>query len=144
MRRFWRYYSFVFSTFNDQFKKLYQTLERLFHQVSKHYFSVFGSSDETFFLVFVIFLQTPLCIPVFTSERILPHHKSERHIVFAFDKFGRIYTCIKEPLMCTFLNACTSIVSVVQGAWFSNCGKRTADIYKVPGYEAARSHRGHC
>ena len=30
------FYSFVSSSFNDQFEKLYQTLERVFHQVSKH------------------------------------------------------------------------------------------------------------
>ena len=34
--RFWKFYSFVFSVFNDQFEKLYQTLERGFYQVSEH------------------------------------------------------------------------------------------------------------
>ena len=31
LHRFWRFYSFVFSAFNDQFEKLYQTLETVFH-----------------------------------------------------------------------------------------------------------------
>ena len=33
LHRFWRFYSLVFSAFNDQYK-LYQTLDRVFHQVS--------------------------------------------------------------------------------------------------------------
>jgi len=40
-------------------------------------------------------------------------------------------------------NTCTFFFPVVQGAWVSYCGKRAADIYKVPGDEAARSHRGY-
>ena len=36
LHRFWRFYSFVFSAFNNQFEKLhvYQILERVFYQVS--------------------------------------------------------------------------------------------------------------
>ena len=36
LHRFWRFYSFVFSAFNDQFEKLHQTLETVLHQVSEH------------------------------------------------------------------------------------------------------------
>ena len=39
---------FVFSAFNDQFEKLYRTLERVFHQVYKHSFSVYHiNKNET-------------------------------------------------------------------------------------------------
>ena len=41
-------------------------------------------------------------------------------------------------------NTCVFFSPVVQGAWFSYCGKRAADVYKVPGDEASRSHRGYC
>ena len=34
--KFLEIFSFVFSAFKDQYKKLYQTLERGFHQVAKH------------------------------------------------------------------------------------------------------------
>ena len=40
-------------------------------------------------------------------------------------------------------NTCAFFSPVVQGAWFSYCGKRAAYVYKVPGDEAARSHRGY-
>ena len=35
LHRFWQFHSFGFSSFNDQFEKLYQTLETVFLQVSK-------------------------------------------------------------------------------------------------------------
>ena len=69
LHRFWRLSSFVFSVFNEQFEKLYQTLERMFHQVFKHlkwvkkklgcasFFNLLCGiwiSDETLFLVFDI------------------------------------------------------------------------------------------
>ena len=34
--RFWPFYSFVFSVYNDQFDKLYETLQSVSHRVSKH------------------------------------------------------------------------------------------------------------
>ena len=68
--RFWRFHSFVFSAFNDQFTNLYQTLETVFHQVFGQTprslklgaasfstpFSVFGYPNETLSLVFDILL----------------------------------------------------------------------------------------
>ena len=64
--RFLRFNYFVFSVFNDQFEKLHETLEIVFHQVSRHlvlgsktnrlrlvfttHFSVFGNPDETLFM----------------------------------------------------------------------------------------------
>ena len=36
LHRFWQFYFFVFFVFTDHFDKLYRTLERVFHQVSKH------------------------------------------------------------------------------------------------------------
>ena len=37
LHKLWLLYFFVFSAFNDQFEKLYQTLQRAFHQVSNHF-----------------------------------------------------------------------------------------------------------
>ena len=73
LHRFGQFYSFVFSAFNNQLEKLYQTLERVFHQVFKHlevvkkklictsFFNPLlgvGISDETLFLVFVIIITS--------------------------------------------------------------------------------------
>ena len=49
LHRFWPSYSFVFSAFKDQFKKLYQTVERAFDQISKH----LGNWVKTTWLQFV-------------------------------------------------------------------------------------------
>ena len=66
LQRFWQFYSFVLSIFNDQFEKLYQTLTGESHQVSKHlevaphfstHFLMCGHPDETLFLVFDILLK---------------------------------------------------------------------------------------
>ena len=35
LHRFWQFYSFVYSAFNDWFEKLYQTLEMVVRQVAK-------------------------------------------------------------------------------------------------------------
>ena len=52
----------VFSAFNDQFEKLYQTLKTVFDQVFKHLVEPSSRcvwiSDETLFLVFDILHQT--------------------------------------------------------------------------------------
>ena len=73
LHRFWRFYSTVFSAFNDQCERLFQTLERVFHKVSKHlevgkkhsvvprfstHFSVFEYPKETLLIVFDILHQT--------------------------------------------------------------------------------------
>lgn len=75
LHRFWRFYSFVYSVFSDSFEKLYQTLERVFHQdiqtprsglKNLGYASVFNPllsvwiSDETLFLVFDILHKVQL------------------------------------------------------------------------------------
>ena len=55
LQRVWRFYSFDFSAFSDQFEKLYQTLEKVFYQR----FSLFKYRYETLFLVLIYYLKFP-------------------------------------------------------------------------------------
>ena len=57
--------------------------------------------------------------------------------------FGLIGDQIAPFTIYFFRTTCAFFSPVVQGAWFSYCGKRAAYVYKVPGDEAARSHRGY-
>ena len=54
LHRFWQFNSFVFSAFNDQFEKLYQTIEAVFHQVSAPRFSTHFAVSVSLCLIYYI------------------------------------------------------------------------------------------